>query len=876
MAHLVAHLALKLMIILLLFFPIDQSNGCLDDEKVALLHLKSSFNSTAQEELNHPTTEDCCSWQGIQCSQTTGRVISIDLFDFQIPETESRCLNTTLFLPFPQLARLSLAHGSLVDCPEKNHGLEGLPVLPHLEILDLSFNKFTGSILSSIRVLPSLRTLRLRGNGMDGVDNLRGLCSLKQLRVLDLWNNHFAGELPECLANLTSLQSLDLSDNHFTGDISLSPLGSLMSISELRLTYNSFKIPFSLSPFFNLSKLKTLYADHNQVIYSDGGKKNSAFLSAPSFQLQTLYLSATEGHGGDNFPAFLHHQRELQVLHISNVRIANDGFPAWLLRNNSRLRELNLVNDSLSGGLEFQPHWNLIQLDISDNNLEGPIPSNITNFLPNMSSLVMSNNGFNGRIPPFESGKLMYLDLSSNKLSGTLPGTLAKGCPLLRTLVLSGNRLDGRLLEFELQSLKTLRLDHNQFQGSIPIGLSRSPALNFLDVSNNDLSGTIPSWLSTMPSLDVLDLSGNDLVGELPRGLPSPWMTQVYLSKNRLVGQFLIDSISNEYRLLILDVSHNRLSGPVPRQIDKMYRLRYILLNNNSFQGEMPIGMCKLEHLRLIDLSSNGFSGDILPCIKTHAHWSRLEGDDEIGFLGAATPAIEPMEITTKAFPYSYQGRNLLLMSGINLSDNNFTGEIPEEFGNLTSIRLLNLSHNALTGSIPSTFSNFEQIESLDLCHNNLTGPIPTQLVDLNSLAVFSVAYNNLSGRTPERIAQFATFNENCYEGNLFLCGWPLPKKCTPGSPPQPLLPTENGGDEDDDDGEVIDIEVFVSSFTVSFGMVLAAIAMVLYINPNWRRRWFYHVEVVMEGCYYFMVDHLPVPEKYKVLDPSSGGLSWQ
>ncbi|CAI0389505.1 unnamed protein product [Linum tenue] len=644
-------------------------------------------------------------------------------------------------------------------------GLEGLSVLPHLEILDLSFNKFTGSILSSIGALPSLRTLRLRGNGMDGVDNLRGLCSLKQLRVLDLWNNHFAGELPECLSNLTSLQ-------------------------KLRLTYNSFKIPFSLSPFSNLSKLKTLYADHNQVIYSDEGEKNSAKF------LQTLYLSATEGYGGDNFPAFLHHQRELQVLHISNVRIANDGFPAWLLRNNSRLRELNLVNDSLSGGLEFQPHWNLTQLDISDNDLEGPIPSNVSNFLPNLSSLVMSNNDFDGAIPPFESGKLMYLDLSNNKLSGTLPGTLAKGCPLLRTLVLSGNKLDGRLLDFELQSLKTLRLDHNQFQGSIPIGLSRSPALNFLDVSNNDLSGTIPSWLSTMPSLDVLDLSGNDLVGELPRGLPSPWMTQVYLSKNRLVGQFRIDSISDEYRLLILDVSHNRLS------------------------------------------------------------------------------AIEPMEITTKAFPYSYQGRNLLLMSGINLSGNNFTGEIPEEFGNLTSIKLLNLSHNALTGSIPSTFSKFEQIESLDLCYNNLTGSIPAQLVDLNSLAVFSVAYNNLSGRTPERVAQFATFNENCYDGNPFLCGWPLPKKCTPGSPPQPSLPTEDG--DDVDDGEVIDTEVFVSSFTVSFGMVLAAIATVLYINPNWRRRWFYYVEMVMEGCYYFMVDHLPVPEKYKVLDPSSGRLSWQ
>ncbi|CAN0900925.1 Receptor-like protein 56 [Linum grandiflorum] len=158
-------------------------------------------------------------------------------------------------------------------------------------------------------------------------------------------------------------------------------------------------------------------------------------------------------------------------------------------------------------------------------------------------------------------------------------------------------------------------------------------------------------------------------------------------------------------------------------------------------------------------------------------------------------------------------------MSGINLANNNFSGEIPEEFGDLTTIRLMNLSHNELTGPIPSAFSSLDQMESLDISYNNLT-------------AVFSVAYNNLSGKTPERIAQFATFDQDCYDGNPFLCGWPLPTKCT--------------------------------------------IAAVLYINENWRRVWFYYVEVVMTGCYYFMVDHLPVPAKFRVLDSSSSGvLSW-
>ncbi|CAN0900919.1 Receptor like protein 21, partial [Linum grandiflorum] len=742
--------------------------------------------------------------------------------------------------------------------------------LTHLEVLDLSFNRFNSTLLTSLGSLSSLKVLRLRGNSMDGINELAGLCNLKQLQVLDLWNNHFTGELPQCLSNLTSLQVLDLSDNHFTGDITFSPLKSLVSITELRLTYNSFLIPFSLTPFFNLSNLKLLYADHNQLIYNDEHD-----LHFPTFQLQTLYLSAPDGHGGSKLPSFLNHQSDLQALHITNVHIEDDGFPTWLLDNNTNLRELNLVNDSLSGSVQLNPHWNLTQLDISDNYLEGHIPLNISSCLPSLSSLVMSNNAFNGSLPDFVSSKLVDLDLSNNKLSGALPQTLARGCPSLRTLALSVNGLEGRILEFGLSRLMTLRLDRNKFVGGIPFGLSTSTGLNFLDVSSNELSGTIPLWLSNMSSLGVLDLSSNNFVGELPVGFPSPRMTQVYLSKNGFVGPITIDD-SALYQLLILDISHNNLTGSVPRQIDKMSRLRYILLNDNNFFGEIPFGMCTLQHLRLIDFSNNFFSGQIPPCIKIRAHWTRQEGDDEIGFLDAATPAIEPMEITTKAFPYSYQGRNLLLMSGINLANNNFSGEIPEEFGDLTTIRLMNLSHNELTGPIPSAFSSLDQMESLDISYNNLTGSIPPQLVDLHSLAVFSVAYNNLSGKTPERIAQFATFDQDCYDGNPFLCGWPLPTKCsTPREMPSPaLMPFA----EEDSDGEagIIDMEVFAASFTVSFGMVLLAIAAVLYINENWRRVWFYYVEVVMTGCYYFMVDHLPVPAKFRVLDSSSSGvLSW-
>ena len=91
-----------------------------------------------------------------------------------------------------------------------------------------------------------------------------------------------------------------------------------------------------------------------------------------------------------------------------------------------------------------------------------------------------------------------------------------------------------------------------------------------------------------------------------------------------------------------------------------------------------------------------------------------------------------------------YKGLILDMMSALDLSFNNLSGEIPPELGQLSSIHGLNLSYNQLTGSIPKSFSNLTQFQSLDLSHNNLSGEIPSVLINLNSLEVFNVAYNNL------------------------------------------------------------------------------------------------------------------------------------
>lgn len=163
----------------------------------------------------------------------------------------------------------------------------------------------------------------------------------------------------------------------------------------------------------------------------------------------------------------------------------------------------------------------------------------------------------------------------------------------------------------------------------------------------------------------------------------------------------------------------------------------------------------------------------------------------------------EEVNFITKNLRSSYKDNILNYMSGLDLSCNNLTGEIPLELGKLSSVQALNLSHNQLTG--------FIKLESLDLSYNTLSGQIPKTLIELHFLAVFSVTYNNLSGRTPEMKQQFRTFSESSYEGNPFLCGLPLDKKCT-SIDNLPLMPQKSSSISDGKWYEV-DQVVFYASF---------------------------------------------------------------
>ena len=89
---------------------------------------------------------------------------------------------------------------------------------------------------------------------------------------------------------------------------------------------------------------------------------------------------------------------------------------------------------------------------------------------------------------------------------------------------------------------------------------------------------------------------------------------------------------------------------------------------------------------------------------------------------------------------------------GVNLVENQLSGVIPPELGNLVRLRRLELDRNQLRGEIPPEFGNLASLSVLNLSSNRLSGGIPPKFGDLASLTGLRLDGNQLSGCVPDSL----------------------------------------------------------------------------------------------------------------------------
>ncbi|KAL4576155.1 hypothetical protein LXL04_012244 [Taraxacum kok-saghyz] len=323
--------------------------------------------------------------------------------------------------------------------------------------------------------------------------------------------------------------------------------------------------------------------------------------------------------------------------------------------------------------------------------------------------------------------KLQDLDMSNNSFDGVVPQCLGN-IKSLGMIYLETNRFHGPVPNMctDHGHLKWLILNENRFEGEVPSSLSKCKELELLDLGNKHLNGTFPGWLGDLPGLQVIVLKSNNFHG--PIETSSTTKLPLFPS------------------LRVLDVSHNRFAGHLPR----IYFQYFNAMKNMVRTSSGP---------KYFQFSTGKYYSVIIEVKGRQLSFPQLSVDYTI----------------------------------IDLSNNKFEGEIPDIVGTLNSLIVLNLSHNNLNGRIPHVLGSLLDIESLDLSWNQLTGEIPQSLAYITTLEVLNLSHNHLVGRIPQG-TQFNTFEGNSFGGNLRLCGFPLPKDCEhPSSPHSEVANGEEG-----------------------------------------------------------------------------------
>ncbi|KAM5555280.1 hypothetical protein ABKV19_023266 [Rosa sericea] len=411
--------------------------------------------------------------------------------------------------------------------------------------------------------------------------------------------------------------------------------------------------------------------------------------------------------------------------------------------------ELQLSDTQLSGPLptSIGSLSNLQNLHLSSNSISGPLPTSIGS-LSNLQNLHLSSNSISGPLPTSigSLSNLQSLDLSSNsKMNGTIPESIGQ-LRELKYLYLGGcswegfisenhfqntSRLDTFLLSCGASNSLVFNVSHDWIpifnltmleikdckltDAAFPLWFRSQKFLEYLTLERVGISDTIPDWFWRFsPFLKYVGLSHNQLRGNLPKSVSSP-LRVVSLKNNSLVG-----SLPLWPNVTQLSLASNRFSGPISLNFGhEMSKLVFLDLSRNYFSGNIPRDWTGLQDLKVIDFSNNNLSGEIpssmcsqLPSLK----WLRLSNNNLSGNLESSLQTC----------------RNL---SALDLTGNNFSGTIPDCIGeNLHTLSYLLLGANKFTGNIPHQLCDLSSLQVLDLSQNNISGSIPACLGGLKQM----------------------------------------------------------------------------------------------------------------------------------------------
>lgn len=444
-----------------------------------------------------------------------------------------------------------------------------MPLLPKLEVIDVSFNKITEVqqlVISSAAVRSNIKEIYIYGNPICEPKSLRFLMNLypNSEKVFKIRRKLLY--IPPNCDDTEFLTSIDAHNSITVLDLRRLCISSLSALSQL---------PNLTTLFASGNDITTIDFQSNSLEYADFSENQiSEYPKNESFpKLQTLLLNGnqlncfaplptisalfvgnnqiTDMPKPDDFP-------QLEVLFILGNPVAKSFPDSRFIFGLQTLKMLNgniipptvraKINRQFSGVLFAEDIPKLLQpkqttLDLSNKEMRdvNALQSEYLSSLDLSSNLIASIDWSYNTFP-----RLQQLLLQNNMLQSL---TFVSAVPSLRVINLSGNKLSDAhvevLCQMKLPHLTSLSLASNTLKKGPYI--ARFQTLELLDLSHNFIS-TIDKGSFECGNLKVLNLSYNSLRK--------------------------LDNVGTQ-SLLSLDVSHNRI--PTVDEVSKLRVCQRIL-----------------------------------------------------------------------------------------------------------------------------------------------------------------------------------------------------------------------------------------------------------------------------------------------------------
>nr|GMD21515.1 probable LRR receptor-like serine/threonine-protein kinase At3g47570 [Ipomoea batatas] len=408
-------------------------------------------------------------------------------------------------------------------------------------------------------------------------------------------------------------------------------------------------------------------------------------------------------------------------LQLRDLEFSKNGLqgkiPTAFLDNLKKLQNLSLASNRLTG--EIPPTFvgnlsSLRKLSLEMNHLEGRIPHEITRCW-GLKILSLGGNNFTGTLSPsfFNMTSIQIFSVSQNSLQGTIPSYIGDTMPNLKGFYFGLNQFHGTIpVSFPNASkIQILEVSQNHLVGKVPDNIGRLKDLQVLHLWYNLLGSKDPlndlafiTSMSNCSNLNIFAIDENRFEGKLPNTIAnlSSKLHFLYLGQNMIFGT-IPGAIKNLVSLIAFGIGRSLLSGVIPSEIGELHQLQVLSLDGNQLSGKMPLTLFNLTSLAAIVLNNNNFDGNIPSNVENFKNLNELYMNNN-KLDGTIPQQVFNLPSLSK---YLY------------LSHNSFTGPLSPAVGKLKTLNALDISGNKLSGEIPDTIGDCLSLEYLDM-HGNL------------------------------------------------------------------------------------------------------------------------------------------------------------